>query len=520
MKFQSFRLQIFIILLSGLPLLAMSQEIEISASNFNVNHSTTHLHKIIGHDQDHFYALKLYGYQYYLEKLDKNLNPLAEEPIKLFKGIKTYQLEYVAHFHNELYIFVSKTDLTDIVLYYQKINKSNLQPSSDLIEVAKIKCIKGAWANFHFALSRHETKLLIACRIRLGWSKAQFNEFYVFGEDLGLIWKRKDNFEFKGLGPRDNKYIVDETGNVSILSLVKRESILSLIREVKNLFTIYRYSDEGKNFKEYPVTLQERYIKDIRIIGGEQGELICAGLFSDDFSEGITGTFFFKVDPATGIKYDDYLNKFDNGLLKQLAAMKEPMIKNEELLKYVITDMVLRENGKIIVIAEQVFNQPYNTYNNLIVTCYENNGQVYWTRVVEKNQDFKFSSIYGMEVEPSDYRNYIMETGFFDQNIENYCSYALMAPLDKTGIILFFNDDSRNMDQPGRRRNFNRPKKSYILAVAIDEFGNLSRKPLLKWKKRSSFPEPIRFYDTLHETIVIPAFRYRRFNYYKITASF
>ena len=56
------------------------------------------------------------------------------------------------------------------------------------------------------------------------------------------------------------------------------------------------------------------------------------------------------------------------------------------------------------------------------------------------------------------------------------------------------------------------------MAVTIDEYGNINKQPLLKWKKKALFLEPIRFYDTLHNSIVIPAFRYRKFNYYKITA--
>jgi len=40
----------------------------------------------------------------------------------------------------------------------------------------------------------------------------------------------------------------------------------------------------------------------------------------------------------------------------------------------------------------------------------------------------------------------------------------------------------------------------------------------LKWKKKALFPEPIRYYDTLYNTIIIPAFKGRKYNYYKITA--
>jgi hypothetical protein len=93
--------------------------------------------------------------------------------------------------------------MADITLYYQKLDKDNLKPLSDLIEITTIKNINGNWADFHFALSKEETKLLIACRTKLVWSGAQFNEFYVFGEKLELLWKRKDAMEFHGQGPRD-----------------------------------------------------------------------------------------------------------------------------------------------------------------------------------------------------------------------------------------------------------------------------------------------------------------------------
>jgi hypothetical protein len=514
------RICIVIFLLSGLHLLTLSQEIEVTTSKREVLNSSISLNKIIGHDKDNFYVIKYSGTQYFMEKLDNNLNSLIEEPVKLFKGFKTYDLEAVIHFYNELYVFVSQRRFNDITLYYQKLDKGNLQPTSSLIELTTLQFIKGSWPDFHFALSRYETKLLIACRTKLAWSGAQFNEFYVFGENLSLVWKRKDSFEFHGQGPRDNKYIVDETGNVSILSLLKRESVMSLFRDVKNIYAIYRYTNNGNNFKEYPVTLPDKYIRGIKIIGGQQGELICGGLYSELLRVGIRGTFFFKIDPTSGQLFDFSVNGFDEATLKEMAGIKEPMINEEELISYVITDMVLREHGKIIIIAEQVFHQSYNTYNNLIVTCYDTIGQVYWTRVIGKNQYFSYTSIAPTGVDLNDYRSYIRETGFMDQNIENYCSYALMAPLNKTGIILFYNDNIRNLDQTLERKVFSQPKKSYLLALTIDEFGNITKKSLTAWKKKALFPEPMRFYDTLSDTIVIPAFRNRNINYYKIKAVF
>jgi hypothetical protein len=537
MKFIGSKLTVILILLTCWPVLTYSQNIEVSASNPDFIDSSTKVHKIIGHDQDHYYVIKYYAGQHYLQKLDQNLNPMTEKAIKLFQGIKTYQLVNVVHFYNELYVFFSLTRFNDISLYYQKIDKGSMAPSTDIIELTTVKNIKGAWADFHVSLSRHETKLLITCITKLSWSKDQFNEFYVFGEGLTQLWKRKDSYQFKGLGPRDNLYLVDELGNVSILSVLRNENILSLIRKERNLYSIYRYTHDGQSYNEYPVTLGSNYIRGIRIVAGEQGELICAGLYSELFNTGIKGTFFYKIDPETGRIYDSSINPYDQALMSKLADMKEPMRKDEELIFYVITDMVARENGRIMMIAEQVFDQTFDTYNNLIVTSFENNGQVYWNRLVEKHQDYNFNNYSSSSKQKtelsddwieltedqmglSDDRNYIMETGYVNQGYQNHCSYALMAPLDKTGIIVFYNDDIRNQDGTLEKRNFKRPKKSYILAVAIDEFGNISKKPLTAWKKKALFPEPIRFYDTLHETIVIPAYRGRKYNYYKVTATF
>lgn len=508
----------FILALAGLSF-CYGQDIQVSISKSDVNSSPTRLHKIFGHDRDHFYSIKFYGNQYFLGKLDKDLSPLKQEPIKLFKGLKTYQLETVVHFYNELYVFVSRTRLNDITLYYQKISKENLQPVTDLVEVVTVQCVKGAWADFHFALSRRETKLMVASRIKLSWSKAQFNEIFVFGKGLSPVWKRKDSFEFKGIGPRDNRYIIDETGNVSILSLIRNESIFSFLMAVKNVYSVYRYTHEGKDYQEYPLTLQDRYIRGVRIVAGDEGSLYCAGLYSELYKTGMGGTFFFSIDPETDRASAVVLNKFDEGFLARLAAMREPLLRNEEVMRYEISDLVLRQNGKIILIAEQVFEQAYDTYNNLIITSLDNNGQVYWTQVIGKNQDFNYHT-HGMpaEVYLTDYRQYVMETGYLEQNLENYCSYALMAPIGKSDIVIFYNDDIRNREPTDKLRNFNQPRKSYLLAVKIDQFGNMSRSPLNAWKKKGMFPEPIRFYDTRSDTLVIPAFRYRKYSYYRITA--
>jgi hypothetical protein len=255
-------------------------------------------------------------------------------------------------------------------------------------------------------------------------------------------------------------------------------------------------------------------------MGGERGELICAGLYSELVRAGVGGTFFFKIDPESGIIYDNRSEAFSADMLSIMTDLNEPMMAQEELMKYRLTDLILRENGHILLIAEQLFEQNYNTYNNLIVTCFDTTGQVYWSQVVPKRQDFDIRYLVQHEEEVGDYRDYIKETGAIHEYVENYCSYALIASLNGNDITLVYNDHIRNLEPGEKPRSFSNPRKSYLAAVHISESGVLTNYTLQLWKRKLLYPEPMRYYDTLGETIIVPAFKGRKFNYYKITAKY
>jgi hypothetical protein len=514
------RLLPYIFALLAFPGCLLSQTYDITSSQFEFNSGSTTMQKIIGHDPESFYGLKHYSNQYYLEKLDASLNLVREESINLFEGLKSYELEALVHFHGELYLFVSRRKFSESVLYYQRIDKNSLKPLEGLIEIANIQFINGNWPDFHFALSRRESKFTIAALIKLNWIRVQHNELFMFGKGMEMLWRRKDFIEFKGQGPRENVFVPDEKGNLSVLSLTKEESIISLFRDIKNAYTIYRYTDEGQTYREYPVIFENRYIRGIKILGSDNGELICSGLYSELYRAGVGGTFFFKIDASGGLIYNNQSYAFSNDLLMRLSDFKEPVLAREELIQYKLTDLVPRRNGNIVMITEQIFEQPYNTYNNLIVICFDSTGQVNWNQVIPKRQDFDVQYLQQQQVEVGEYRNMVRESGLIDANIENYCSYALIAPQDGDDIILLYNDHIRNTTRGDKLKGFGHPKKSYLASAHINAFGTLTYGEVLKWKRKLLYPEPMRYYDTLGNTIIIPAYKSRKYNYYKITARF
>ena len=62
-----------------------------------------------------------------------------------------------------------------------------------------------------------------------------------------------------------------------------------------------------------------------------------------------------------------------------------------ELINYELTDMVLRKNGSVILIAEQININPNNTFSNLLVISYNQNSNLNWIRIIPKRQNFRWA---------------------------------------------------------------------------------------------------------------------------------
>lgn len=495
-----------------------SQEFSLIQGKADVDYGSTNIHKIFAYDDSFFYVLKHYGNQYYISKFNKLMNKIDEQPIKLYEGLKSFELESIIHFHNKIYVFASRRTFSSKKLYYKIINKSTLKSDELFKEIIDIKYIKGNWADIYFTLSRNEKKLLIACITKVFLSKVQYNEFYVFDKDLKLIWTKKDFYEYKGQGPRENIFVVDDYNNVSILSLIKQQSIFTyLFSEEKNLYNIYRYTENGTVFKSFPITLNEKFIKSIKITDDNEGNLICCGLYSDLLRPGIKGIFYIKISNENNNIISRQLNEFPFSFLEKIKIYKEPFMEEDELMKYEITDIVPRINNTVTLIAEQIFEQNYETYNNLIISNLSQEGYINWITFIPKRQsfsEFAYLDTFGISIQK--YRDYIRTSGYKFDQFQNLCSYALLSPINGNDIVIIYNDHIKNLKQHEKIKTFGHYRKSILVAVHLDEYGNIKYIPLKQWQKKLLYPEPIRYYSTLENSIVIPAFKGRKYYYYKI----
>ncbi|MFW6371247.1 MAG: hypothetical protein ACOC10_08600 [Bacteroidota bacterium] len=500
---------------------AQSPDYSTMESDKQIAFSSMDYMEFVGHDDTSYYVIKHQQSRYKIQRLNSELNPVHEEFISEWQNRKSYNLEYAVHFHNTIYVFFSRRGIFNNALYVQTIDKNTLLQDSDLEEIVFVEDIKGNYADFHFALSRDETKLLVASRIKLNLKNTQFNEFYVYGEGLNPVWDRKDIYEFERKGPRQNKYLVDDFGNVSILSLIRQSSLFTIASPIKDVYKIFRYTNNGTVFQEYPVLFENTYIRDIDIVADKEGGLVCVGLYSHLFPNGIRGSFFMRINARSGMTGQPKFHAFDKYMLEQLDASKyyrEAVIDNAELTSYYITGLLVRADGDIILITEQFYDQNFNTFNNLIITRFSRDGYLNWQNVIRKRQDYPVNYLLTPELTTIGKEVYDIESYNYSPPIpKNLCSYALIAPLESKDIVILFNDHIKNLDNNSKPKNFNNRKKSFLTAVHVSADGRMTDIAVRKAKgRRGVYPQPLDYYDKKNNEIIIPMYWGRRYKYLRV----
>ena len=183
--------------------------------------------------------------------------------------------------------------------------------------------------------------------------------------------------------------------------------------------------------------------------------------------------------------------EFQPGLLKEAIAEKSRN-NPEELFEFRIRQLIRRANGDFIMISENEYDQTYDTYQNLIVTCLSPGGLHNWSRVIHKRQDID------------------------QNNMVNHSSYAVHAPKNSNKVYLVFNEREKNeFLEPGERlKTFYHINKANLKVITLGSMGEMSSKIVYrKTNRRMKTPVPLQMYDKLNHEMIIPILRMKRYNY-------
>ena len=449
---------------------------------------------VIGHDSTSFYVLKRL-YVEFMESYNTDMELLKESDfLKVDYKLKDRHFNQVVYFQDSLYIFYSEYKFLKTYLYVKTIDKYTLEQTSNERLVAEIPHFKTNYPEIIFKLSLLHDKLLIVFRTDAYIQKTVKFDFMVFDKGMELVWEKTDFFEYNHHPPRETTYTVDEDGNVHILSLIYEIKLLNhLLTDdaLKNEYLVVSYVDKGGTVVENRLSLAENFIRGIKLIAGENGSYICSGFYSSIYRYGIRGTFFVTNNTPTRQNAPVLYNEFTIDFFDQIPEGNKSA-RTEEIYSYKIRELVLRENGNIVLCGEQVYEQNYDNVNDIIIVAFNNYGHMLWNRTIPKIQS-------GNE----------------------YNSFCVVAPVTENDVCILYNEHYKNpMDYENKefkRKSFHYSSPSYLVLNRIDEFGNITREKIMSRTKKELIPDPTKTYDLRNGEIIMFESRYRKYKYFWLT---
>ncbi len=451
--------------------------------------------EIAGHDESGFYLLS-YDYRWAVEHYDTELRHTGKEYLTMHDKLRTREVEALIHFHDVLYLFTSEERFNNIVLYVETIDKKSLLQNNDIRIFKQIYNMSGWIADFGFRLSEKESKLLIYNKILAYWQKYQVLEWRVYGPGLEQIWEQRDEIDYTRF-PRDEyEMLVDEKGNAFFINKYWDPRWFEIFKPQKNIYQILARTNNGENTNKYYADFQGKYIRGIGIESDNNNTLACSGFYSPaHVQDKIDGIFFFNIDLTSGKIQDRKFHEFDKFFITEAMGRRTAKMY-DELIFFSLDYLVRRANGNYIMAAQQIYNQNYDTYNNIILVCLSPDGDILWDRTIKKSQNHNFDEKF------------------------NYASFCMLAPYDLNKVDIVYNEHLKNLNrtEDKKYKNFGYNGKAYLNHIEVGEFGETAESAIyLKTKKRMQTPLPVLYYDMKNTEMIVPSLRFRKLQFLKLS---
>ncbi len=465
---------------------------------------SSNLEEIIGHDETGIYVLKTEGGAFssessFIEHFDNNMNQTKSEEVIIEDGKGDERdFEFFAFMNNTIYLFSSIEDKkSDIIqLYAQTINKKTLKPNKDSRKIARIdysnKKSDNDFGNFDYEISPDQTKILIHYLLPTKKKEKEKIALIVMDKDLNLVWEKKCTLNYSEELFDGEIYRLDNNSNAYILGVVYKEKAVSKRRGKPNYkFQLISYKSKGEVVNEYPIELKDKFITDMQIAINKNSDIVCAGFYSNLGTFSVDGSYYMYINGENGDITNKKFKEFDIDFITQnmtereadRTKKKEKKGKEIELYDYDLDDLVLREDGGVILVGEQYFVEVHTTtytnsngsmssstsyhynYNDIIVINIDSEGQIDWAKKIPKCQES------------------IDDGG-------TYSSYTMGYLEDK--LFFIFNDNPKNLLNKGNGKlsNYSPNRESVVVLVALDNEGNQSKEALYKMKRSDILIRP------------------------------
>ena len=419
--------------------------------------------KIIGTTEKGFYSLRISsggigGFPKYLvEQFNTKNKVVKAKELEMKYKKKRRDFENIMLLGDKLFLFTSFYNVAKKkkYLFAETLSSISLKQRNDLKMIGEIEEGKVERGVFDFAVSEDSSKIVIYHNLPTKRKAAEQFAFKVFNSDFEELWYKEVTLPYSSVAFQVKEYNIDNQGNVYVLGQNFGDNPRFRQRSTPFYnYSILSYKDNGEAFKEYQVDLKEKFITDLTMKVNDEGDLICAGFFSEQNQNNLKGTCFIKIDGETEELITSNIKEFDFDFLTEYyteyeksraerAEVKGKTNRQAELFRFSLDDLILRSDGGAVLVAEQFFieqitsNDYYNrfdnrvsyeyNYNDIIVVNINPDGTIEWTSRIPKRQETRD------------------DAGYFS-------SYSMAIVRDRMYFV--YNDNVRNFEERRNNRRF------------------------------------------------------------------
>ncbi len=406
-------------------------------------------------------------------------------------------------------------------LFAQEISKSTLNLSKDLVKIAEQDQKNNEKEDvFTIAMSRDSSKLVVFNRQPAARSQQEFS-LTVFNSEFTELWSKEAKLPYSRKNFGVDEYQVDNQGNVYLLGIIYTEGSGRLERHGKATYqydiVAYRRDDSTTDSHEYKVEMKDRFVSDLSFKIADDGDLICAGFYSDKGAKSVKGACFFKINPKTHDQTSISSRPFDFQFMtvnlseknkeRAKAALEHgDKAAEPELYDYSIDKLITRSDGGVIMIAEQYFidERLRNNYNNYgygnsafynpysYSSIYNPYGYNRYGNNRQPDYYFNYNDIIVVNIQPDGeiaWSARIPKRQISVNDFGQYSSYGMSIVADK--LYFIYNDDPKNLDPRAKKIATETPDKYSVVTIAeVDRNGAVKRSPLFQNKENGVVVRP------------------------------
>ena len=472
--------------------------------------------EIVGDKDNTIFMLMHRKKDLFMQRTD-GLKVAWQKPVDLERDKKDMTLRTVILTKSEIMVFSTYYDkkLDENSLYLSSYDQDGFKPLKRFEKIANIHAEKSKnTGGFIISASPDGTKVLVEVDRPFEKEEAKKFQLNMFDESMAPLWSQDctlpyDDGKFSAQSVR-----VDNDGVIIVLGkkyLEKQEE-----REMKKAgkatyeYHLLVFKESSPAPQDYPIVVADKFLQDMTISMGQEGDIVCAGLFGNKGSFSVRGAFYLRLDRASkSIGHESYMDFSDDLITSYMTekeankAKKKADKKDEELElpEFDLHDLIRRDDGGAVLIAEQYFMRIVTVtssnpnggtvttttyhyyYNDVIAVNISPEGNVEWAAKVPKRQ------------------HSVNDGGVFSG-----CAVAVKG----SNIYLVFNDSGENLflKQGDKVKQFElKGKDALVVLATIDGDGKVSREALFSPDRRDVILRPQDCVDLENEEMFIYASR-------------